>query len=395
MSERKSKQIEKNKLTKQNKQNSQNKQSKYSKHTIKNEENHFNVNDVGVANGRYFGMPYESSEADVVLISVPWDATVSYSAGTALGPAAIIGASVQIDLFDEQIENSEKIKIGTDETLLTHGNSSILAEDYILYLNEESRQKAEKIIDSLSQGNPLSARLKKYQEEINKCSEGVNYIVKTICSNYYKIGKIPGVVGGEHSVAFGAIEAAAESLKKGEKLSVLQIDAHADLRKAYEGFEYSHASVMYNVINKVKKVESLTQVAIRDFCLDEYDYIKSHNNIHSFTSKMIHSDLYKGKNWNDICREISSCLGDNVYISFDIDGLDASLCPNTGTPVPGGLEYEQAIYLLETIAKEHRIVGFDLNEVAPSKDGKDEWDANVGGRLLYKLSLLAASHILK
>ena len=88
-------------------------------------------------------------------------------------------------------------------------------------------------------------------------------------------------------------------------------------------------------------------------------------------------------------------ISPTFYISFDIDGLDASLCPNTGTPVPGGLEYEQAIYLLETIAKEHRIVGFDLNEVAPSKDGKDEWDANVGGRLLYKLSLLAASHILK
>ncbi len=359
----------------------------------------FDVNNVGVPNGRYFGMPFDNKECPVVLISVPWDTTVSYSEGAAQGPDAIINASIQVDLYDEKIQDSDKLKIGTDETKIDLGDGEkLLADDYIKLMNIASREKAKKIIDKLSDGKKLTASLIKMQKEVNESSEGLNYLVEQICNSYYKLKKIPGVVGGEHSVAFGAIKAAAANLKRGEKLGILQFDAHADLRESYEGFEYSHASVMYNVVNKINNICSLTQVGIRDFCVEEHNIIKKYSNkkslsekfqISSFTDSLISEREFKGENWDTICKDIIKSLPKNVYISFDIDGLEPSLCPNTGTPVPGGLSFAKALYLLRKVAENRNIVGFDLNEVAPAKDGADEWDANVGARLLHKMALLS------
>ena len=355
----------------------------------------FNPNDVGVANGRYFGMPFENKECPVVLISVPWDATVSYSEGTAKAPSAIIDASIQVDLFDEYIKGSENIKIGTDESTIEVDSQLIRVEDYIAVLNEYARRASIEIIDRLSSGKPLTQKLVKSQKEVNQISEEINTLVETLCTKYYQQKKIPGVVGGEHSVAFGAIKAAVSAQKKGTKLGLLQIDAHADLRKCYEGFEYSHASVMYNALEKIEGIESLVQVGIRDFCSDESEYAKKQGKIIQFTDNQMTSLLFEGKSWKSICQKISSSLPKNVYLSFDIDGLQPDLCPNTGTPVPGGLTWQQAIYLLRVIGENHNIVGFDLNEVAPDKENKNEWDANVGARLLHKISLIVLGKKLK
>jgi agmatinase len=165
----------------------------------------------------------------------------------------------------------------------------------------------------------------------------------------------------------------------------LQIDAHADLRVAYEGFEFSHASIMYNAL-KVPQVSTLTQVGIRDYCEDEKQLIDVDKRIHTFFDDAIKHQQYEGKTWKDICKQIIKTLPDKIYLSIDIDGLDPKLCPNTGTPVPGGFEFEQVIYLLHEVVKSGKqIIGFDINEIAP---GKDEWDANVGARLLYRVSNL-------
>ena len=204
--------------------------------------------------------------------------------------------------------------------------------------------------------------------------------------SYLSQGKIPGVVGGEHSVTFGAVKAAAASLPEGRKLGVLQFDAHADLRNAYEGFEHSHASIMFNILSKIGNIGHLTQVGIRDFCADEHDTIRREGRISAFTDCQTEESLAQGETWDSICSRIVDTLPEDVYISFDIDGLDPSLCPNTGTPVPGGLGFQQAVYILRKVASQRNIVGFDLCEVAP---GENEWDANVGARLLHKMDLFA------
>ncbi len=347
----------------------------------------FDVNGVGVPNGRYFGMPFESGECPVVLVSVPWDATVSYAAGTSEGPAAIIDASVQVDLFDEKLKGAESLKIGTDESLTELENGiSMRTSEYIRTMNAGARASAKKIIDTLASGEQLSLSVRREQERVNQMSREVNRLVEGICSGYYDRGIIPGVVGGEHSVAFGAVMAAAGHLGKGEKLGLVQFDAHADLRVAYEGFEYSHASVMYNCLSGIPEIETLCQIGIRDFCADEYELIGKDKRIKAFTGAKISEELFNGKDWNTLCNEIVASVPEKIYISFDIDGLEPSMCPHTGTPVPGGITFDMAVYLLRKFAEKRKIVGFDLCEVAP---GEDEWDANVGARLLHKLCLCA------
>ena len=331
----------------------------------------FNPNDVGVSNGNYFGLPYSLEESEVVLISVPWDVTTSYSAGTSEGPAAIIDASIQIDLFDLNVSEAWKVKIGTAPI-----------DKNIVKFNRDCRKRSEGIIEQLERGIEIDS-LKDDLKEINEASVEINEYVYALTKKHIDQGRVVGVVGGEHSVPFGAIKAIAE---KYGNIGILHIDAHADLREAYEGFTYSHASIMFNVLKEIPNVSKITQVAVRDFCNDEHNIMLSNKKVHSFTDADISDSLFEGESWMAICDNIIDSLPKNVYISFDIDGLDPSLCPNTGTPVPGGLSFRQADYLLNRVREKKRnIVGFDLCEVAPEENG--EWNANVGARMLYKLSL--------
>ena len=331
----------------------------------------FNPNDIGVANGNFYGLPYTLDESNVVLVSVPWDVTTSYAAGTSNGPQAMLDASLQVDLFDENIHNAWEAKIGT------------LPIDGDLYrLNSESRMVAEQIIEQLEQGAEQES-LKDKISVVNNASQTVNDYVEETTSKYMAQDKLVGLIGGEHSVPFGYIRALSG---KYEEFGILHIDAHADLRNAYEGFEYSHASIMYNVLDKIPQVSKICQVAVRDFCSDESAIMNAGGRVTSFTDKMLHTMKFEGRTWCSICDEIIGCLPQNVYISFDIDGLSPELCPHTGTPVPGGLSFREADYLLEKLKNSgKKIIGFDMCEVAPGED--DEWDANVGVRLLFKLCL--------
>jgi len=197
--------------------------------------------------------------------------------------------------------------------------------------------------------------------------------------------KIPGLLGGDHSTPYGLIKAISERYPN---FGILQIDAHMDLRKAYEGFVWSHASIFYNVMQTLP-IRKLVQVGIRDYCQEETDYAMSlQDRITINTDRDMRRSLFQGISYHEICKNIIAHLPDEVYVSFDIDGLDPSLCPSTGTPVPGGLSIQEAFYLLELVKESGRkIIGFDLCEVG----GNNAWDANVGARVLYKLANLAGS----
>ena len=218
---------------------------------------------------------------------------------------------------------------------------------------------------------------------VNAISSQVNEVVYKAATRLISKNKIVGVVGGDHSTPFGLIRAYAERFPG---LGILHFDAHCDLRIAYEGFTWSHASIMYNVVSRIPQIKKLVQVGIRDFCEQELEVVqKSRGRVRLYCDEDLQSQKFEGRPWKTVVAEFLAHLPKQVYVSFDIDGLNPSLCPHTGTPVPGGLSFEEAVYVIAAVAKSgRRIVGFDLNEVAPGPEG-NQWDANVGARLLYKM----------
>jgi agmatinase len=321
--------------------------------------------------GGIYGLPHSAENAKVVLMPVPWEPTTSYGRGTARGPSAILQASRQVDLFD--------IEVGKP---YEHGVTMLDVDPDIVRWNAEACAAAEPIIEAggeVDGDHDLCRRLAR----VDELSTLLNERVAKLASNWLSVGKIVGILGGDHSAPFGAIEAHAERFPG---LGILHIDAHADLRRAYEGFEHSHASIMYNVAHRLPHVSRIVQAGLRDVSAEELDYIRgSDGRIRAFFDVDISRRLFNGEPFSSITRAIVDSLPERVYISFDIDGLDPALCPHTGTPVPGGFSFQQAVALLAQVHESRRrIVGFDLNEVAPGPDG-DEWDGNVGARLLYKM----------
>jgi agmatinase len=328
----------------------------------------FDFSAVGISNGNFFGFPYTIAESSIVLLPVPWDVTTSYGGGASKGPKAILDASVQLDFYDFDVPDAAYIGVGT-----------IPINKNWQQLSQHFRAKAKLIIDCLESGNELSEELKGFQGEINEACIDLNKQVYKQTKQLLAQNKLVGLVGGDHSTPLGFMRAISE---KHEQVGILQIDAHADLRKSYEGFDYSHASIMFNAL-KLPGISTIVQVGVRDLCEDEMEIIKQDKRVVLFDDYTIKQQAFKGVTWHQQCEDIIATLPNNIYISFDIDGLSPELCPNTGTPVPGGLSFNEAIYLVKSISEAGKtIVGFDLNEVSP---GNDEWDANVGARLLYKL----------
>lgn len=345
--------------------------------TKKDKIKNFDPNSIGDTTSGMFGLPFTLDECETVLIPVPWEVTVSYGGGTADGPRAIYEAAYQVDLYDPVVENAWKRGIGMDKE-----NKSIFSKSKLL------RKKAEAYITALSKGkNPdKTPALKKSAKDIHEACLWMNKQVKERVLYFLNQNKLVGLVGGDHSTPLGMIQALAE---KHKNFAILQIDAHADLRNAYEGFEFSHASIMFNAL-KIKQVQKLVQVGIRDFCEEELDVINnSKGRVKTFFDRDIKQAIYRGDSWDRICNRIINELPQKIYLSFDIDGLDPKLCPNTGTPVAGGFETEEVLFLIEKAVKSGKeIIGFDLNEVSPGKN--NDWDANVAARLLYRIANLAA-----
>lgn len=335
----------------------------------------FDPNSIGQLNDGMFGLPFTIEECETVLIPVPWEVTVSYGSGAADGPQAILDASYQVDLYDPIVKDAWKLGIAMDEI-----------SDEVRQKSDKWRQAAERYINELANGTDENdAGLKKVSANIQKECLWLNKWVKERCLYYLNQNKIVGLIGGDHSTPLGMMQALAE---KFGNFTILQIDAHADLRNAYEGFEFSHASIMFNAL-KINQVEKIVQVGIRDYCEEELNLINTNNKIITFFDRDIKYSQYNGDSWDRIVNRIINELPQNIYLSFDIDGLDPKLCPNTGTPVAGGFEVEQVLFLLEKIVKSGRkIIAFDLNEVSPGVS--NDLDANVAARLLYRICNLVA-----
>ncbi len=335
----------------------------------------FDPNSVGLKSNNIFGLPFKEEDAALVLLPVPWEVTVSYRLGTARGPEHIYDASMQIDLYDPDVTNGWK-----------KGFYMLPVDRNIRKKSDYLRQCAELVISHIIDGGRVAdnVQLNCKLNEINQGGKLLYNWVYEMTLNLLKEGKKVGLIGGDHSTPLGFIKALSEVHGN---FGILQIDAHADLREAYEGFTYSHASIMYNVLKEVPQVKTLVQVGIRDYCDEELAMIHQNpNRLITYFDKEIKERQYQGDTWKQICLEIVDNLPQKVYISFDIDGLDPKLCPNTGTPVPGGFEIEQVFYLFKLVQQSGReIIGFDLNEVSCGEHSSDGIDAIVGARVLYKL----------
>jgi agmatinase len=343
-----------------------------------NDLSQFDPNAASNPNNNVFGLPFTEDEARLVILPVPWEVTVSNTAGTARAADHIFKASMQVDLFDPDTKDAWKQGL----YMRPPDRKILLKSDYL-------RKEAELYIDYISKGELLekNAFMCKSLKEINEGSVFLNNWVYEQTLGLLQRNKLVALLGGDHSTALGFFKAMAQ--QHGE-FGMLQIDAHCDLRESYEYFTYSHASVMYNALTEIPELTRLIQVGVRDYCQEEWEYICNSNyRVITYFDRDIKDRVYDGQTWRQIVDEIVSHLPDKVLLSFDIDGLDPKLCPNTGTPVMGGFDFEQIYYLLKKVVQSGRqLIGFDLSEIGIDEQ---EWDANVGSHILWKLcNLLVA-----
>jgi len=318
-----------------------------------------------------YGLPHTPEDARVVVVPVPFAATTSYGGGAQEGPSAVLRASRQVDLYDRETGRPYE-----------SGIAMAPESDRVRRCDREARALAEQVIavgGDVSGSPALAAAL----AQVNLLCGEVNDLVYREVSGWLDQGKLVALVGGDHAVPFGCIQAHAERFPG---MGVLHLDAHADLRTAYEGFTWSHASIMANVLDHVPGVAKLVQVGVRDLSNEEAARIdRARGVVATFFDADLADRRFEGEPWSKVVASIVAELPGEVYLSFDIDGLDPTLCPHTGTPVPGGLSFPEATALVAAVARSgRRIVGMDLVEVVPGPDG-DEWDGNVAARLLYKM----------
>lgn len=317
----------------------------------------------------FLGVSLDPIDSKLVIIPVPWEATTSYGGGTSKGPEVIIPASHQLDIGDAAF--GEAFRAGI----------TVLPEDpAIRGLNEEAKKAAAEIIEACKNNGAVPEKL----AFVNECSRRVNDSIYRTATEWLAKGAFVSVLGGDHSSPQGLIRALSESTPGG--FGILQFDAHQDFRDSYEGFTYSHASIFFNVMTSYPQVEKITQVGIRDYSIGERKFMESlGDRAACFYGRDLFRAKAEGRPFKQVVGDIIATLPNQVYVSFDIDALDPAYCPSTGTPVPGGLSFDEACFLLEGLASSGRkVIGFDLTEVSPSDQG-DEWDANVGARILYKL----------
>lgn len=330
----------------------------------------FDVDGALNADNNIFGLPFTQEESAVVLIPVPWDVTVSSKDGTSCAPESIVEAALQIEIFDKDYVNA------------WHAGYYMIEPDRnIQKTNKTLRAKAHEYIRAISSHASKNEKvLQETLSEINLGCAQMNTHVHQAATEILNSNKIACIVGGDHSTPLGLLQALSA---KYDNFSILQIDAHADLRDTYEGFCFSHASIMFNAL-KLDSVKTLTQVGIRDYGQSENLFIQNNpERIRTFFDDVLREQLLNNTPWKEISNSIISTLSDNVYISFDIDGLSPDLCPSTGTPVPGGLRFFEAVSLIHGVVNSgKKIIGFDLCETGASKN---LWDETVAARILYKL----------
>ncbi len=263
----------------------------------------------GLAAPRNFvGLPLEHSSwqrAQVAILPVPYDLTTSYQTGARRGPPAILDASLQVELYDDELE-AEPYQVG---------------------------------IHTLPPLEPLASG----PEEMGK---RIEHVTRQIL----KARKFPIVLGGDHSITFGVVKALTTEHKQ---LSVLQLDAHADLRDSYHGTKYSHACAG----RRLSEIARLFQIGIRSLSSAEAECMNSSNVMTVFAR-----ELHRNPKASD---RVLNALRDPVYITLDVDVFDPAIMPATGTPEPGGLDWYTTLTILRHVFEKHRVVGCDVVELAP------------------------------
>jgi len=275
----------------------------------------------------FLGLEPEFADFDrarAVVLPMPYEATCSYGKGASKGPAAIIEASNQVELWDEELDR-ETYRMG---------------------------------ICTL---DPVPPAKDSPESEVAR--------IREIAAPLLERGKFILGLGGEHTVTLGVIQALREVEPE---FSVLQIDAHLDLRDEYEGARFSHASVMRRISELGHKIVCC---GARAFDRDEWEYAR-HSNIDVFRAREI------GTSRAFIPKAVAA-LKSPVYVTIDLDGLDPQICPSTGTPEPGGMDYYQLLALLRAVSEEHRVLGCDVVELAP--DGVNHHSELLAARIAYKM----------
>lgn len=305
-----------------------------------------------------YGLDCSFDEAAIVVVRVPFDATASSRRGTMAAPEAIRDASAQVDLHDLEFGDVWRAGIALEPL-----------DERVARWNHEAREAVDRVrLDD----NDVD------RQRANALGDEVEGYVHEQAARILDAGKVPAILGGDHSVPLGAVRAA---LERHPGLGILHVDAHADMRDHYEGFTHSHASIFYNIVSGARRPAVIVQVGIRDVGPQEWVRVRETPGLRAWSDPEVGRALIGGTSWAALTEEIIAPLPEEVWLSVDIDGLVPSLCPNTGTPVPGGLDWAQVTWLIRRVAESgRRVVGFDLVEVGP-----DAWDANVGARLLYKL----------
>jgi len=268
-------------------------------------------------------LPKENSTletAKVVILPVSYDGTSTWGKGADKGPEAIIEASANMELYD--IET----------------NSEVYKQNIFTAKPVTEKSSPEKMVEK----------------------------VKAAVSGFLKKDKLAVTLGGEHSITVGAVAAYAEKYKN---LSVLQLDAHADLRPEYQGWKYGHASAM----SRVRELCPIVQVGIRSMDIIEKPFIDK-------TRIFFVEDIYNNTNWLD---KAIARLTDEVYVTIDLDVFDPSVLPSTGTPEPGGLGWYQVLDFLKKVVKQKNVVGFDVVELCPNKNERSS--DFLAAKLIYKL----------
>jgi agmatinase len=323
----------------------------------------FDPNGPAAKSSGVFGLMSPKIESKLVLLPVPWDATTSKRQGTSYAPAMILHESKFVELFDIDFKK-----------MYEHGIFMLPEQKKIREMNLLTK----KMISTTKLDDDGNKTTKSARGKINTMCNKANDFIYVETKKLLSTGKLVGVIGGDHSITLGSIKA---HLEKYPKMALIQIDAHADLRKSFEGHTYSHASIAYNVLNETK-IQKVIQVGVRALCEEEMKRIDSQKKrVETFFAQKIMEQEFSGRKWHSTCKKIASSLPKEVYISLDVDALDVEYCPNTGTPVPGGMGFQQLIHLIKIICNSNkRICGFDIVET-----GSNSFDASVSAHLLYQL----------
>ncbi|UCD85289.1 MAG: agmatinase [Deltaproteobacteria bacterium] len=254
---------------------------------------------------KFLGYDYGIDQAQILILPIPYEQTVSYRPGTREGPRAIITASQELETYDEELEQ-ETYQLG---------------------------------IHTLEKFGPIMSGPKEMIASVQKKA-----------SELLKPGKFLVTLGGEHSLSFGLVKAFRE---KHPSLSVLQLDAHADLRDSYQGTPFSHASVM----SRIQEIVPTVQVGIRSLSLEESRLIKERQLPVYFAR-----DIRRGDDWMEKAIER---LSPQIYLTIDLDVLDPSIMPSVSNPEPGGFSWEDLLRFLRLLNTRREIIGFDIMELAP------------------------------